>query len=135
MNSRRGWTAVMGATCAVLASGAAMAEVTKFEIIAVEHNALEGRVFGDTGTYGRIKARVTVAIDPAGRRNAHTGALYELDYLARDPKVLGLGFAATRASVAFLRREERYPTTAADDTLVRLRRPAGAAAATAEPAE
>ncbi len=33
------------------------------------------------------------------------GAIYELIYLAKDPKVLGLGFAATRDIVSFLRRE------------------------------
>jgi hypothetical protein len=34
------------------------------------------------------------------------GAIYELIYTAKDPKVLGLGFAATRDIVAFLRREQ-----------------------------
>jgi hypothetical protein len=38
------------------------------------------------------------------------GALYEVTYTARDPIVLGLGFAATRDVVAFLRRD----TTAAN---------------------
>ena len=33
------------------------------------------------------------------------GALYEVTYVARDPAVLGLGFAATRDVVSFLRRE------------------------------
>jgi hypothetical protein len=33
------------------------------------------------------------------------GALYEVTYVARDPAVLGLGFAATRDVVAFLRRD------------------------------
>ncbi|MEO5671073.1 MAG: alpha/beta hydrolase domain-containing protein, partial [Ramlibacter sp.] len=33
------------------------------------------------------------------------GALYEVTYLARDPVVLGLGFAATRDVVSFLRRD------------------------------
>ena len=33
------------------------------------------------------------------------GAIYELIYLAKDPKVMGLGFAATRDIVSFLRRE------------------------------
>ena len=33
------------------------------------------------------------------------GALYEVTYTARDPVVLGLGFAATRDVTAFLRRE------------------------------
>jgi hypothetical protein len=32
------------------------------------------------------------------------GALYEVTYVARDPAVLGLGFAATRDAVSFLRR-------------------------------
>ncbi|SHK26489.1 hypothetical protein SAMN05444159_2857 [Bradyrhizobium lablabi] len=32
------------------------------------------------------------------------GALYEVSYVARDPAVLGLGFAATRDVVSFLRR-------------------------------
>ena len=35
------------------------------------------------------------------------GSLYELHYIARDPKVLGIGFAATRDFVAFLRHAER----------------------------
>jgi hypothetical protein len=33
------------------------------------------------------------------------GAIYELIYTAKDPKVMGLGFAATRDIVTFLRRE------------------------------
>jgi hypothetical protein len=33
------------------------------------------------------------------------GALYEVTYVARDPAVLGLGFAATRDVVSFLRRD------------------------------
>jgi hypothetical protein len=35
------------------------------------------------------------------------GALYELRYAARDPKVLGIGFAATRDLVSFLRYDAR----------------------------
>jgi hypothetical protein len=35
------------------------------------------------------------------------GALYELRYPAKDPKVLGIGFAATRDFVSFLRYEKR----------------------------
>ena len=35
------------------------------------------------------------------------GALYEVTYIARDPAVLGLGFAATRDVVSFLRRNKR----------------------------
>ena len=33
------------------------------------------------------------------------GAIYELIYIAKDPKVMGLGFAATRDVVSFLRNE------------------------------
>ena len=33
------------------------------------------------------------------------GAIYELIYQAKDPKVMGMGFAATRDIVSFLRRE------------------------------
>jgi Alpha/beta hydrolase domain len=34
-----------------------------------------------------------------------TGAIYEFIYIAKDPKVMGLGFAATRDVVSFLRNE------------------------------
>lgn len=43
------------------------------------------------------------------------GALYELDYLAKDPKVLGLGFAATRDVVAFLRRSTEAANPLVED--------------------
>src|SRR5205085_8929931 len=33
------------------------------------------------------------------------GAIYELIYEAKDPKVMGLGFAATRDLISFLRNE------------------------------
>jgi hypothetical protein len=33
------------------------------------------------------------------------GAIYELIYLAKDPKVMGMGFAATRDLISFLRRQ------------------------------
>ena len=31
------------------------------------------------------------------------GAIYRVEYVAHDPKVMGLGFAATRDLIAFLR--------------------------------
>ena len=49
---------------------AARCEVTRFEIVSVERPALQGRVFGRVGTYEKLVARATVAIDPADRRNA-----------------------------------------------------------------
>ena len=39
------------------------------------------------------------------RERLRCGALYEVTYTARDPVVLGLGFAATRDVVSFLRRD------------------------------
>jgi hypothetical protein len=54
---------------AVVAAGSARAEVTRFEVLSVERAALEGRSFGDVGTYDRITARVTVAVDPVDPRN------------------------------------------------------------------
>jgi len=47
----------------------AVAEVTRFEVLSVEQKALEGASFGNVGTYDRIKARVTVAVDPADPHN------------------------------------------------------------------
>jgi Alpha/beta hydrolase domain len=47
-------------------------------------------------------AQTVEIIRPASGFDA--GALYEVTYVARDPAVLGLGFAATRDVVSFLRR-------------------------------
>jgi len=61
----------LGIAClAVVATGSARAEVTRFEVLSIERHALEGRSFGGVGTYDRITARATVAVDPADRRNA-----------------------------------------------------------------
>jgi hypothetical protein len=70
MGTKCGRVVGLGMACtAMLAAGTAMAEVTRFEVLSVERGALEGRSFGDIGTYDRIKARVTVAIDPVDPRN------------------------------------------------------------------
>lgn len=70
MTTRRSWVVGLGIACmAVVAAESARAEVTRFEVLSVERGALEGRSFGDVGTYDRIKARVTVAVDPLDRRN------------------------------------------------------------------
>src|SRR5262245_14203439 len=57
------------ACAAVWVAATANAEVTRFEVLSVEKAALEGRSFGDVGTYDRITARVTVAVDPSDRHN------------------------------------------------------------------
>jgi len=46
--------------------------------------------------------RIEVGRPPQG---FDAGALYEMTYTARDPLVMGMGFAATRDVVAFLRRD------------------------------
>jgi hypothetical protein len=48
----------------------------------------------------------TIRLLPEGTA-PQPGALYELRYPARDPKVLGIGFAATRDFVSFLRYDAR----------------------------
>ncbi|MEE2636769.1 MAG: alpha/beta hydrolase domain-containing protein [Acidobacteriota bacterium] len=53
----------------------------------------------DAGSNGATRVRIH---RPTG---FDAGAIYELTYPARDPLVMGLGFAATRDVVAFLRRE------------------------------
>ncbi len=50
-------------------------------------------------------------VRPAGFDAA---AIYELIYQARDPKVLGMGFAATRDIISFLRRDNADQTGAAN---------------------
>jgi alpha/beta hydrolase family protein len=58
-----------------------------------------------TGLSIRATGPQTVEITrPASDFDA--GALYEVTYTAKDPAVLGLGFAATRDVVSFLRRSE-----------------------------
>jgi len=46
------------------------------------------------------------------------GWLYELHYLARDPKVLGIGFAATRDVVSWLRQGSASPAGKIDAALI-----------------
>jgi Alpha/beta hydrolase domain len=71
MRMRRSWVAGMAIACAAIATaGSTRAEVLRFEVLSVERGALEGRSFGDVGTYDRIAARVTVAVDPDDPRNA-----------------------------------------------------------------
>ena len=48
------------------------------------------------------------------------GALYEVSYTARDPVVLGLGYAATRDVVAFLRRDTSAANPLADNGRVQI---------------
>ena len=53
------------------------------------------------------------------------GAIYEFIYTARDPKVMGLGFAATRDVVSFLRNDAADPTGAASPLAGRIDRAIG----------
>ena len=49
---------------------AAVAEVTRFDVISTARPALEGRSFGSFGMAERITARATIAVDPGDPRNA-----------------------------------------------------------------
>ena len=53
------------------------------------------------------------------------GAIYEFIYTAKDPKVMGLGFAATRDVVSFLRNEAADATGAASPLAGRIDRAVG----------
>jgi Alpha/beta hydrolase domain len=53
------------------------------------------------------------------------GAIYEFIYTARDPKVMGLGFAATRDIVSFLRNETADATGTANPLAGRIDRAIG----------
>jgi Alpha/beta hydrolase domain len=53
------------------------------------------------------------------------GAIYELVYMAKDPKVMGLGFAATRDVVSFLRHETADGTGNANPLAGRIDRAIG----------
>lgn len=64
-----------------LVGGAVRAEVTRFEVLSVERGALEGTSYGDVGTYDRIKARVTVGVDPA---DAHNTAIADIGMAPRN---------------------------------------------------
>ncbi|HKC09413.1 MAG TPA: alpha/beta hydrolase domain-containing protein [Methylomirabilota bacterium] len=55
------------------------------------------------GEWAYVDAR-SIRLLPAGTRPG-PGTIYDFRYPARDPKVLGLGFAATRDFVSFLRHE------------------------------
>jgi hypothetical protein len=55
----------------------------------------------------------TIRLLPEGTR-PEPGALYELTYKAKDPKVLGIGFAATRDLVSRLRQEGGFKAAFAE---------------------
>jgi hypothetical protein len=48
----------------------AMAKVIGFEVLRIESPAFGGRSFGSVGSYDRILARATIAVDPLNRHNA-----------------------------------------------------------------
>ena len=64
---------LIAAACTALAAlaphGAARAEVVRFEVLQ-SAPAFEGRSFGSVGSYVKITARATIAVDPGDPRNA-----------------------------------------------------------------
>jgi hypothetical protein len=47
-----------------------LAKVVGFEVVKIESPAFGGRSFGSIGSYDRILARATIAVDPLDRHNA-----------------------------------------------------------------
>lgn len=85
---------------AVLSAGPARAEVTRLQVLSVQRPALEGRSFGAVGTYEKIVARVTVALDPADRRNT---PIADIALAPRNAQ----GKVETTADVVILRPADR----------------------------
>src|SRR5262245_15299980 len=71
--------------------------------------------FGTCGQDGTVTANETQICYPAGFKVGH---LYELTYRAKDPLVLGLGFAAARDLGAFLKSAEKDDAGTANPVLV-----------------
>jgi hypothetical protein len=78
------------------------AKVVKFNILRVESPAFEGRTFGSIGTYDRIVARATIAVDPA---NSHNTIIADIERAPRNAQ----GAVEAVADVEILR-----PTVAAN---------------------
>ena len=78
------------------------AKVVKFNILRVESPAFEGRTFGSIGTYDRIVARATIAVDPA---NSHNTIIVDIERAPRNAQ----GAVEAVADVEILR-----PTVAAN---------------------
>ncbi|WP_426959535.1 alpha/beta hydrolase domain-containing protein [Muricoccus radiodurans] len=79
-----------------LLTGPAMAEVVRFEMTAPPRPALGGASFGSTGAYEEIRARATIALDPADPRNA---VIADLDRAPRNAQ----GRVEATADVIILR--------------------------------
>ena len=72
----------IGLACALmLANASAHAEVVRFELTGPPRPALEGRSFGTVGAYVELRARATIALDPADPRNA---VIVDLDRAPRN---------------------------------------------------
>ena len=59
----------------------ARAEVSRFDVLTREQPALQGRVFGDSGTVEKITARAMIALDPA---DPHNAVIADLDRAPRN---------------------------------------------------
>src|ERR1700709_2366434 len=70
------------------------AKLVKFEIVRVESPAFEGRSFGTVGTYDRIIARATIAVQPD---DPHNSVIVDLDRAPRNSQ--GLVSAGTEVEI------------------------------------
>ena len=72
-----------------------------------------------------VKFESPTKISIARPEGFDAGAIYEFIYTARDPKVMGLGFAATRDIVSFLRNVAADPAGTANPLMGRIDRAIG----------
>jgi hypothetical protein len=56
-------------------------EISRFDVLAREQPALQGRVFGDSGAVEKITARATIALDPA---DPHNAVIADIDRASRN---------------------------------------------------
>lgn len=74
-----GWVVLLAVSVGL--AGPLSAKVVKFDILRTESPAFEGRTFGTVGTYDRIIARATIAVE-AGE--AHNAMIVDLDRAPRN---------------------------------------------------
>jgi hypothetical protein len=110
---------IAGACALGVVAQSAAAEVLRFELTGPARPALEGRSFGAVGPYVEIRARATIALDPADPRNA---VIVDIDRAPRNAE----GKVEATADVIILRPADlsRGSGTLLVETPNRGRRPA-----------
>ena len=74
-----------GAMALSALSAPAEAKLLKFEVVAVQSPAFDGRLFGAVGAYDKITARATIGVDPT---DPHDVGIADIDMAPRDAQGL-----------------------------------------------